>query len=325
MRKELLSALLLTVVVCTGAAQAAPKVVVVVRPETHVQRFLTERPGVIPLDLFFAEERPAVTIELSLMPLRIGASEGERVLLSTPEWWSLLTWKVHDEVRGDDIAYHAEDVSVDRFGVEREGSRLDVNALSDDEMLSLEGHLPVLPVGNYKLSVELRVPQTESQEGFTVTSEYRRFAVRRGDEDPDTRGTYLRWRADRILATPASDRFAQFRSVMLELAGLASNDPTPYAQLGDASIGLVSAVETAQYYEKALRIARQNVERKFGPQAGWTDETRQGWATISKSLTAFSRAIRAYPMPGIQLRVENRGFHKEIIVYRAGKAIARVE
>jgi hypothetical protein len=95
-----------------------------------------------------------------------------------------------------------------------------------------------------------------------LAAEPRKLYVYRGDETPSVKTAYCR-----KLASQAYDGtregYERARS-FLERAMADTTQPIVFEELGDLSAPWASPQETADYYERASRLSRRNIEARFG-------------------------------------------------------------
>lgn len=176
---------------------------------------------------------------------------------------------------------------------------------------------PPLPPRSYGLQAFF-VPG----EGKPLRSETFRFDMRVGTEDRDTRRAYLRSTSDRVASTPAPDRYARFRELMLELASLEPKNPSVWERLGDVSAGVAPPTDTAAHYARALEMAERNVREKF---AGRVPQSAQQSLDASReNLTVFARAM-PHMRDDVTVVVTNRRGKKRVLLYAAGNLIQTIE
>lgn len=265
-----------------------------------------------------------MTVRTWLRPLRLEASRGDRVILPVRDWWSLVVWKLQTN-SGRAVTFTSESVKM-IDAIERGGVSNDRPAIRDDQILIAECELPPLEPADYSITVELRIPPIETQPPVVAVSERAGFLVRRGDEDPDVRRTFLRAEAERLGTTRGPDRFVRLHDVLVELTALEPNNPTPYERLGDESVGVTTIDETAEYYETARRVSEQNLRTKYGQPDTWPEEISAFWQIRSRALTAFARAVRRYtPGDGIHFQITNLGSKKLVKVLRGRDVLATLE
>lgn len=271
-------------------------------------------------DLIFMDEHPRAKLELFILDERSNQRATDLEVMLPNPWTSELKWTLRNRETGEEIVL--SDVRTVSSYIRRDTPPpADDTALHEGETRHAWMELPLLPVGDFELRTELRLPQIGSQPPITTTSYPVRLSVRVGNEDTGIRRTYLRAAADRVAATPSPDRYPRFRELMMELIALEPANASAYERLGDISAGVAPVEETLRYYERALRLTREGLSSAHGTPL--PPEMQKYWERCERSLTAFARAMGDYRAAGAgaHIFINNDKDGKRVTVFRADHTI----
>lgn len=190
----------------------------------------------VPSRVVFTGKPILATVTFTVGALPSDSSSSPELPLPSARWWNDLRWDVRRDGQTSVVALKPERIAIPTSATSEK------TALRPGERVTTKLSIGALPPGAYTLRIRLG----------TFESEPYRLLVSTGDENPDMRREFARYKTLHSPDTPTLKR---------DLLALAAADPLNagvWIRLGDLSLGDGTPADVVGgYYDHALSIMRQ--------------------------------------------------------------------